>query len=129
MPAAPAPRAISLSSHNEGLVVDELIAKTDNGPSYIAGTGVPMPDAQPATVRPLEPAPQVTASASLGPASAEASSGKAISILLFVALVCLGGYAAWLYVLHPPGKSVASPQASRSSGPGSGRRAKAPEVG
>jgi len=129
VPAAPGPRPLSLSSDNEGMVVDELIGKNDHASSYIPGTGVAMPDTQPPTVRPMEPPSplplvQPTDSAALGQASAEASSGKAISILLFVALVCLGGYAAWLYVLHPPGKSAASPLASRSSGAAGGKPGK-----
>jgi serine/threonine-protein kinase len=127
VPTAPAPRPLSLSSDNEGMVVDELIGKPDQGSSYIPGTGVAMPDTQPPTVRAMEPPPPLPllSAPPSQAAAAEASSGKAISILLFVALLCLGGYAAWLYVLHPPGKSIASPQASRSGGPGSGRPGKA----
>jgi eukaryotic-like serine/threonine-protein kinase len=130
VPAAPSPRAISLSSDHEGMVVDELIGKPDNSLNYIPGTGVALSaDALPLTVRPMEaPLPLVapTDSAQLGQVGGpEASSGKAISILMFVALVCLGGYAAWLYVLHPPGKSVASPQGSRSSGAAGNKPTKA----
>jgi serine/threonine protein kinase len=118
VPATPAARSLSLSSDHEGMVVDELIDKSDRLPR-LDGVGSSS-DAQAPTVRALaqgasapvsQRAPQSQA------ASAEASSGKAISILMFVALVCLGGYAAWLYVLHPPGKSTTTTANTPKSGP------------
>src|SRR6478609_2022646 len=123
-PAPPGPRAISLSSDNEGIVVDELIAKSS--PDFIAGTGVPFSESDPKTVRAVEPStPAAPNAASLSPAAAaEASSGKAISILMFVALVCLGGYAAWLYVLHPPGKSASASVKPGASGASATKSAK-----
>lgn len=127
VPTTPAARALSLSSDHEGMVVDELIEKSDRAPKLDAFASAS--DAQPPTVR----APDVPAP--VGPvsqrapqaASAEASSGKAISILMFVALVCLGGYAAWLYVLHPPGKSKTVAASSAKAGPsaaGAGKSSK-----
>jgi eukaryotic-like serine/threonine-protein kinase len=110
---APSARGVSLSSDHEGMVVDELIDRSDLGPKPLADLPGASPDGLPATVREGAVPP---AGHSLRPAS-EASSGKAISILMFVALVCLGGYAAWLYVLHPPGKST--PNAASSGKPGS----------
>ncbi|HEY6079487.1 MAG TPA: serine/threonine-protein kinase [Polyangiaceae bacterium] len=107
VPAAPSARQISLSSDHEGMVVDELIAKSEPLPGS--------PEAQPPTVRAPETGAVAPSSNDSPPGqagSSEASSGKAISILMFVALVCLGGYAAWLYVLHPPGKSSIAPTSS-----------------
>jgi eukaryotic-like serine/threonine-protein kinase len=114
---APASRSISLSSDHEGMVVDELIASSDRAPRPVDGLGL-LNDGHPPTVRaPDTPGGASRDSAPLAPA--EGSSGKAISILMFVALVCLGGYAAWLYVLHPPGTSsasgLASPKGSQSA--------------
>jgi eukaryotic-like serine/threonine-protein kinase len=109
-PAAPTARTISLSSDHEGMVVDELMEKSERLPLVDAQGRVVAADGMPETVRANAAAELAAPGASLrAPASqattSEASSGKAISILMFVALVCLGGYAAWLYVLHPPGKS------------------------
>jgi serine/threonine protein kinase len=104
-PTAPVARGLSLSSDHEGHVVDELIASSDRAPK--TGEGGVYYDAQPQTVR----APDMPGGAgrdNAHGAGSEASSGKAISILMLVALVCLGGYAAWLYVLHPPGTSTAA---------------------
>ncbi|MDF3068520.1 MAG: Protein kinase [Polyangiaceae bacterium] len=114
--AAPAPRGISLSSDNEGMVVDELIASSDRVPKLDAAGS--FHDAQPQTVR----APDTPGGATQDKPP-EASSGRAISILMFVALVCLGGYAAWLYVLHPPGESanIGAPSAKGSAGAAPGR--------
>jgi eukaryotic-like serine/threonine-protein kinase len=113
-PAAPSARAISLSSDHEGMVVDELMAKSDRPPKPIDGDGLPQTVRVPETGSlPSDVAPR---------ASSEGSSGKAISILMFVALVCLGGYAIWLYVLHPPGNGAASatpsPKGSQPATPG-----------
>ncbi|RYZ03658.1 MAG: serine/threonine protein kinase [Myxococcales bacterium] len=105
VPAAPTARGISLSSDHEGMVVDELMGSNDRAPKVDAAGS--FHDALPQTVR--APDPAGAAGADKAP---EASSGRAISILMFVALVCLGGYAAWLYVLHPPGESAASTSSS-----------------
>lgn len=129
-PSAPSARGISLSSDHEGMVVDELMAKSDRPPKPIDGVG----DAQPPTVRAV-PEPGAVPTSSARPPrtqspSAEGSSGKAISILMFVALVCLGGYAAWLYVLHPPGKSnAATASSSKTGGVGSASSKSAKSAG
>jgi len=106
-PSAPQARSLSLSSDHEGLVVDELMASSDRAPKTAEATSR-RADAEASTVRALPYAQGLkggeTGSGSQAAAS-EASSGKAISILMLLALVCLGGYAAWLYVLHPPGSS------------------------
>jgi serine/threonine protein kinase len=119
-PAPASPRAVSLSSDHEGSVVDELISSTHQLSDLMPGTGVPFAESEPKTIRAPEtpPLPLVAPLSSTPPSAknAEGSSGKAISILMFVALVCVGGYAAWLYVLHPPGKSAASPLQTTSSG-------------
>ncbi|MES1185621.1 MAG: serine/threonine-protein kinase [Myxococcales bacterium] len=118
VPVAPAARSLSLSSDHEGMVVDELIEKSDRQPRL---EGTPSAsDAQPPTVRALaEGASAPVSQRAPQAAAAEASSGKAISILMFVALVCLGGYAAWLYVLHPPGKSTPTTANNAKGGPSS----------
>ena len=105
-PGASPSRAVSLSSDHEGMVVDDLMQKSERGPH------APDPiDALPETVRvkagELPPSSDSRPLASEAP-TPEASSGKAISILMFVALVCLGGYAVWLYVINPPGEGTAS---------------------
>jgi len=103
-PSVPAARGVSLSSDHEGMVVDELMEKSDRLPRLDAV--VPATAGASATARAAAEAAGDAPTPRGQAASAEASSGKAISILMFVALVCLGGYAAWLYVLHPPGKST-----------------------
>jgi serine/threonine-protein kinase len=123
-PSAPASRSVSLSSDHEGMVVDELMEVSERLPKgeldrLIKEVGG---DSQPATVRALPEAGAVSPSSDRSPprsqtASAEASSGKAISILMFAALVCLGGYAAWLYVLNPPGKSTPKAAATAKTSP------------
>jgi eukaryotic-like serine/threonine-protein kinase len=129
-PTAPKPRHISLSSDHEGMVVDELMEKSDRLPRYDPALHAPPSELQPPTVRAvpeLASAPVSNRPNGRAP-STEASSGKAISILMFVALVCLGGYAAWLYVLHPPGKSTAATGATAKTRPsGAGGSAKSPK--
>jgi serine/threonine-protein kinase len=125
-PSAPRARAISLSSDHEGMVVDELMEKSERLPRVDAQGRIVASDGLPETVRgaPLlsGAAPGTSTRAPAGQAATtEASSGKAISILMFVALVCLGGYAAWLYVLHPPGKPqnvAVTPKTGSGSGVG-----------
>jgi serine/threonine-protein kinase len=39
---------------------------------------------------------------------------RAVWLLMVVALLCLGGYAIWLYVLHPPGKEEITSRGTRS---------------
>jgi serine/threonine protein kinase len=110
VPTVPAARGISLSSDHEGMVVDELMEKSERLPVMPARASGS--DALPETVR--AKLVELPGASTRAPASAEASSGKAISILMFVALVCLGGYAAWLYVLHPPGKSATTANSAKA---------------
>ncbi len=117
-PSAPQARAISLSSDHEGMDVDEMMASSERQPK---GPDLASPgptDEQPSTVR-VPPGADAIPQSRLGSMSqtdsTEASSGKAISTLMFTALVCLGGYAAWLYVLHPPGKPRAGAAPSSRS--------------
>jgi serine/threonine-protein kinase len=123
VPTAARPaRAISLSSDHEGMVVDELIEKSERLP--VVPLGASAGDALPETVRanlPEVPGSSTRALASQAP-SAEASSGKAISILMFVALVCLGGYAAWLYVLHPPAKGAGTANSAKAGSSAAGAK-------
>ena len=44
------------------------------------------------------------------PPAARSSSLRAISVLMVLSALALGGYATWLYVLHPPGKPALRPQ-------------------
>src|SRR5215212_6843453 len=46
------------------------------------------------------------------PPPVKSSSLRAISVLMVLAAVSLGGYATWLYVLHPPGKTASHAPAS-----------------
>lgn len=129
-PAPSSPRAVSLSSDDEGVVVDELIGKADPAMNALNATVAPPPmEAMPRTVRAPETPPlplvQPLSLPPSEPKSAESSSGKAISILVLVALVCLGGYAAWLYVLHPPGQPTSDPvKVAKSAAPAPVKTAK-----
>jgi eukaryotic-like serine/threonine-protein kinase len=120
----PASRPISLSSDHEGMVVDELMQSSDRAPKLgeLAGAG----DGMPATVRAPD-SPRATNDLPARPK--EGSSGRAISILMFVALVCLGGYAAWLYVLHPPGASQATTSPSSTTSATSGKAGRSTKAG
>lgn len=123
----PTARTVSLSSNHEGMVVDELIEKSERLPRVDA-QGRIVNEALPETVRKPDTdiaAPGISTRAPASQASTtEASSGKAISILMFVALVCLGGYAAWLYVLHPPGKSQSPAVSAKTGASGAGKTPK-----
>jgi len=94
-------RAMSLSSDDEGVVVDELMASES-----LPASG-PLTDRIPPTVRdsrhsapPTPPVPLTQAVPSQRP---ESRTGRAISALLLLSALSLGAYAIWLYVLHPPG--------------------------
>src|SRR6188768_2640202 len=96
-------RAVSLSSDDEGLVVDELMASEASAPNgAMTERAPPNP---PRSVPPPPPAPVLAPSAvpvaSLRP---ESRTGRAISLLLLLSALSLGAYAVWLYVLHPPGQ-------------------------
>jgi serine/threonine-protein kinase len=125
--AAPTSRTVSLSSNHEGMVVDELMEKSERLPRVDA-QGRIVNEALPETVRKPDSdiaAPGISTRAPGSQATtSEASSGKAISILMFVALVCLGGYAAWLYVLHPPGKSQSAVISAKTGSGGAGKTPK-----
>ncbi|MFZ5890621.1 MAG: serine/threonine protein kinase [Myxococcota bacterium] len=46
------------------------------------------------------------------PPGARSGSLRAVSVLMVLAAVALGGYATWLYLLHPPGKPAERPAAA-----------------
>ncbi|MEO7038199.1 MAG: serine/threonine-protein kinase [Polyangiaceae bacterium] len=96
----PASRSMSLSSHDEGIVVDELMAGEASAP--ISG---PMSAREPPTTRepPGEPALQLLNEV-VHSQRPESGTGRAISILMLISALSLGAYAVWLYVLHPPGQ-------------------------
>ena len=101
-------RAMSLSSDDEGMVVDELMANEAppiSGPATYRSPPGPF-EAPPAPVPP--PAPVAVPSQ-----RPESGSGRAISALLLLSALSLGAYAVWLYVLHPPGQ----PQVVRTPTP------------
>jgi serine/threonine-protein kinase len=127
LPGSGTARNISLSSDHEGLEVDELIASSGQPARPLKAADElqgmpptvrePPPPPQPPSPAQLPPvASEVKASASIN-APAESSSGKAIWILMLVAVACLGAYATWLYVLHPPDeRSAGGPAASGIGG-------------
>lgn len=95
-------RSMSLSSDDEGMVVDELMAsesqlqlgpRTERAPPSFgdSGRGTPPPPPNPLAV----PVPSQRP---------ESGAGRAISALMLLSALGLGGYAVWLYVLHPPGQ-------------------------
>jgi eukaryotic-like serine/threonine-protein kinase len=98
-------RAMSLSSDDEGMVVDELMAGEHAGPI----SGPPTERPPPTPPRPAPPPPEPTAVLSSGAAPVtslrpESRTGRAVSVLLLLSALSLGAYAVWLYVLHPPGQ-------------------------
>ncbi len=95
-------RAMSLSSDDEGMVVDELMA--GEAPP-VSG---PLTDRLPPTVResghsPPPPPPPIPLAPPVPSQRPESRTGRAISALLLLSALSLGAYAIWLYVLHPPG--------------------------
>ena len=102
-------RAISLSSDDDGIVVDELMANeappTSGPATYRSPPGAFV--APPAPASPPQPLIPLTSQ------RPESGSGRAISALLLLSALCLGAYAIWLYVLHPPGQ----PQVVRTTTP------------
>ncbi len=102
-------RSISLSSDDEGMVVDELMA------AEVSPVSGPLTDRRGKTVR--EPPPEPLAR--LPSQRAESGAGRAISLLILVSALSLGAYAVWLYVLHPPGQlhavQTVAPRATTSS--------------
>jgi eukaryotic-like serine/threonine-protein kinase len=100
----PSTRKPQLNSEVESNVVDELIASELAAarlqPQRSFGPHTP-PTALAAQVQPMHGAP--TSALSTSPPPRQGSTLRAIAVLFVVAAVALGGYAAWLYVLHPPG--------------------------
>src|SRR6188768_1564676 len=121
-------RGVSLSSDDEGLVVDELIANETqlphNGPmTERAPPGPPEPPPPPP-----EPAPAAldASAAPLAPVASlrpESGAARAISVLLLLSALSLGAYVVWLYVLHPPASPTvvhappSKPRATSSAAP------------
>ena len=107
-------RAMSLSSDDEGMVVDELMA------SETVPVVGPVTERAPGGAResrhsaaPLPPSVPLLLTAPLPSQRPESSTGRAISALLLLSALSLGAYAIWLYVLHPP----STPQIVRSATP------------
>ncbi|MEP7051738.1 MAG: serine/threonine-protein kinase [Pseudomonadota bacterium] len=96
----PPTRSMSVSSDDEGIVVDELMA--GEAPPPMSG---PMTTREPPTTR--EPFPEATPLLGSAPVPShrpESTTGRAISVLMLISALSLGAYAVWLYVLHPPGQ-------------------------
>ncbi len=124
-PASEVPRGPMPSTEVESRAVDELISSELVSAELLSASG-----SQPLVAPPAGPGSQPTSTQNvdLPPAStaaggAERGPGRAIAVLLVAALLALGGYAIWLYVLHPPpSKAIASlsknprPAASVDSG-------------
>ncbi|HYP78104.1 MAG TPA: serine/threonine-protein kinase [Polyangiaceae bacterium] len=102
-------RGVSLSSDDEGMVVDELIASETAPPASQPMTErAPPSPPRPAPPPVVEPTPVLGASAAPVPSMRpESRTGRAISVLLLLSALSLGAYAVWLYVLHPPGQPAA----------------------
>ncbi len=93
-------RSVSLSSDDEGMVVDEMMAAE---PSAVSDA---RSDRLPATRRePPPPPPPLPPPVAVPSQRPESGTGRAISILMLLSALSLGGYAVWLYVLHPPGQA------------------------
>jgi eukaryotic-like serine/threonine-protein kinase len=104
-------RSMSLSSDDEGMVVDELIASE---PALVSAPNVsgmppttrePSPPIEAAATAPPPPPPPIARPAPVLSERPERGSGRAISILMLVSALSLGAYAVWLYALHPPGQA------------------------
>ncbi|HET7545650.1 MAG TPA: serine/threonine-protein kinase, partial [Polyangiaceae bacterium] len=99
-------RGVSLSSDDDGLEVDELMAsETAAQPSGPMTERAPPSPPRPAP--PPAPAPPAldSSAAPLAPVASlrpESGTARAISVLLLLSALSLGAYAVWLYVLHPP---------------------------
>jgi serine/threonine protein kinase len=109
MPSRGQARSMSLSSDDEGMVVDELIASEPalvSAPraSQPATTREPLPPPTPAPTPPPPPAP-IARPAPVLSERPERGAGRAISVLMLVSALSLGAYAVWLYALHPPGQA------------------------
>ncbi len=114
-------RSVSLSSDDEGMVVDELIA--GDVTAVVSGPMTERAPVSPREVAPLPspppPPPPIAAPAPVLSQKPESRAGRAISVLLLLSALSLGAYAIWLYVLHPPGQAQvvrnATPKARSSA--------------
>jgi eukaryotic-like serine/threonine-protein kinase len=106
LPSRGQARSMSLSSDDEGMVVDELIA-TEAPPVSSPRTDKLPPTAREPQARsspPPPPPPPLARPAPVLSERPERTSGRAISALMLVSALSLGAYAVWLYALHPPGQ-------------------------
>jgi len=121
-------RSMSLSSDDEGMVVDELMASETFPVSDSRTSASPPTTREPAQVvlspAPPPPPPPLARPAPVLSERPERGSGRAISILMLVSALSLGAYAIWLYALHPPeqppvvhGSTPVKPHASSSAAP------------
>ncbi len=111
-------RRPQLSSDVESSPVDELIA-SELAAANMQRSVAPLtpPTAMTAQVpQPYAGPPPVVAPPSTMPPARQGSTIKAIAVLFVVAAAALGGYAAWLYVLHPPGGASAKTVGKNEAG-------------
>ncbi|HWZ91219.1 MAG TPA: serine/threonine-protein kinase [Polyangiaceae bacterium] len=100
-------RSMSLSSDDEGMVVDELMASDVSPASSPRADKLPVTEravVAPVPVAPPPPPPPLARPAPVLSERPERTSGRAISVLMLVSALSLGAYAIWLYALHPPGQ-------------------------
>jgi serine/threonine protein kinase len=95
-------RQSSAPSAEESALVDQLMTSSTTSSIQPAPAGSPAPRGSRAAESPRD---QVV-SVSSGTAS---SPWRAVSSLLAVALIALSGYAAWLYLVHPPAHAPTRP--------------------
>ncbi|MGE0322945.1 MAG: serine/threonine protein kinase [Polyangiaceae bacterium] len=112
-PAPGAAKRASLHSEEEGQLIDKLVepASPDSWNGIAAQRQ--SPDAEPAPQSaPSSNEPQVPSIAAPDAPASGSGLGKAIAVLLLVSAMAIGGYAFWLYVVHPPEAGTPSPAAS-----------------
>src|SRR5450432_3973235 len=126
VPSRSPARSMSLSSDDEGMVVDELMAGEGQPAASPGPEKLPTTERAPAASPPTPPPPPppLARPAPVMSERPERGSGRAISVLMLVSALSLGAYAVWLYALHPPGQPAVvhgaapvKPHASSSASP------------
>lgn len=102
-------KTVPLASIEEGAVVDDLV---HHSKANIGGRIEPI-DLRADLIQQMaankagrsssqDPASEAKVIESLPAPQARSGTGRAIAVLLLTAMLAVGGYAAWLYVVHPP---------------------------
>ncbi len=116
----PGTRPMLASTEQESRAVDELISSELVSADLLSEAGAG--GSQPLVATPPGSEPTSSQNVDLPPAATAASEtergpGRAVAVLLLAALAVLGGYAVWLYVLHPPPASKAMAKLPASAKP------------